>query len=208
MEYIIFDTETTDLKGEVIQLSYMRVDEQFNIKDFRSFYCDTDCDIKQGAINVHGITRELLEVLSEGKYFEDRVLGDEKVKSIFIDGTGYVFMGYNVMFDIDSVNRTLLNCGSTMTHTMQTKSLNNLIPSMNYTYDIMNAVTRHIGSRNNIKLSMAVDVLVKRKYPEIDIDVFYENLKSQFGIKTRGSNYHDASYDVICTYLVLLSLMC
>ena len=208
MSYIIFDTETTDLKGEVIQLSYMEVDEQFNIKDFRSFYCDTDCVIKQGAINVHGITKELLEVLSEGKYFEDRVLGDEKVKSIFIDGFGHVFMGYNVMFDVDSVNRTLLNCGSSMTCTMQTKSLENLSPSMNYTYDLMTAVTRHLGSKTNIKLSMAVDILVKRRFPEMDVDAIYENLKNQFGIKTRGSNYHDAAYDVVCTYLILLSLMC
>lgn len=208
MNYIIFDTETTDLKGEVIQLSYMVVDEEFNIKDFKSFYCDTDCEIKQGAIGVHGITRELLEVLSEGKYFEDRVLGDRNVKSIFIDGVGYVFMGYNVMFDVDAVNRTLLNCGSSMTHTMQTKTLRDLSPSLNYTYDLMTAVTRKLEMRSNIKLSVAVDLLVKQRFTNINVDMFYDDLKKKFNIKTKGSNYHDASYDVACTYLLLLSLMC
>lgn len=206
MKYVIFDTETTDLRGEVIQLAYMVVDEKFNILEFESFYCDTNSKISQGAFNVHGINNELLEVLSGGKFLEDYLLKDPRRRSIFIDGLGYIFVGYNVSFDIDRVNQSLLTTGKSLTTMIDTTRLNNLSESFSYSFDLMKATREYLRMPRNIKLSHATDIITKSKNPDLDIDVLFELHKKKFNIETQGNNYHDASYDVFCTYMLLLAL--
>lgn len=206
MMYVIFDTETTDLRGEVIQLSYMLINDVFEVVDFKSFYCDTNARITQGAFEVHGINEKTLEVLSGGKFLEDYLIGDSKMKSIFIDGTGYVFMGYNVKFDIERVNQTLLASGTSMTAMIETKSLTGLSEAFSYSYDIMGVARSFIRSSRNIKLSQATEVITKVVNPDLDIECLYEIYKENFNLSSRGGTYHDASYDVFCTYLLLLSL--
>lgn len=206
MKYIIFDTETTDLKGEVIQLSYMVVDEKYNIVDFNSFYCDTTAKITQGAFNVHGISHELLEVLSEGKFLEDYLLKDPKKRSIFIDSTGLVFIGYNVKFDIDRLNQSLLPTGKSLTSMIEATSLSGLNSSFSYSYDLMKATREYLRVPKNVKLSQATNLITKRKNPDLDVELLYSIYKDQFNLKSVGGHYHDASYDVFCTYLLLLSI--
>ena len=206
MKFVIFDTETSDLRGEVIQLSYMVVDERFEIVEFDSFYCDTTMKITQGAFNVHGISNELLEVLSEGKFLEDYLLKDPNRRSIFIDGVGLTFMGYNVNYDIERMNQSLLPTGKCLTSMVNTSSLVGLSEAFSYSYDLMKAAKDYLRVPKFIKLSQAVDFIVKRKNPDLDIDFLYELYKEKFNLKTRGGTYHDASYDVFCTYMLFLSL--
>lgn len=206
MKYVIFDTETSDLKGEVIQLSYMLVNERFDIEEFNSFYCDTTSKISQGAFNVHGISDELLEVLSEGKFLEDYLLKDPNMRSIFIDGTGLVFIGYNVNYDIERTNQSLLPTGKCLTSMFDTKSLVGLSETFSYSYDLMKASKDYLRMPRFIKLAQAIDFIVKRKNPDLDIDLLYDVYKEKFNLKTRGGHYHDASYDVFCTYMLFLAL--
>ena len=208
MKYVIFDTETTDLKGEVIQLSYMLVDSRFNVLDFDSFYCDTNSKIAQGAFNVHGINNELLEVLSGGKFLEDYLLSDTKRRSLFIDGTGLVFIGYNVKYDIERLNQSLLTTGKCLTSMFDTNHLSGLNEAFSYSFDLMKATRDYLRTPRFVKLCQAVDLVVKRKFPDLDIDTLYEIHKEKFNLKSRGSNFHDASYDVFCTYMLLLALNC
>lgn len=206
MRYVIFDTETTDLKGEVIQLSYMVLDSDFDVLDFDSFYCDTTAKISQGAFNVHGISNELLEVLSEGKYLEDHLLKDPKKKSLFIDGTGIVFVGYNVKFDIERVNQTLLATGQSLTSMFETESTVGLKESFNYSLDLMKLASKKLRFSKYAKLSDLTEWFSKKRIPDIDFDLMYEIYKEKYNLKTRGGSYHDASYDVFCTYMLLLAL--
>lgn len=207
MKFVIFDTETTDLRGEVIQLSYMLVDgETFDVLDFDSFYCDTTARITKGAFDVHGINESILESLSGGRFLEDYLLNDPKKKSVFIDGTGLVFMGYNVKFDIDSVNRTLLASGTSLTGMIETKSLSNLSGAFSYSYDLMEATRNYLRVPRSIKLERATEIVTKKNIPGLDIESLYETYKDKFHLSSRGGYYHDASYDVFCTYLLLLAL--
>lgn len=206
MRYVIFDTETTDLKGEVIQLSYMLLDSNFDVLDFNSFYCDTNAKITQGAFNVHGISNELLEVISEGKYLEDHLLKDPNKKSLFIDGNGLVFVGYNVKFDIDRVNQTLLPTGKSLVSMFDTDSTSNLKESFNYSLDLMKLVKKELRLSRFVKLCDVTEWYTKKKIPDLDLDVMYEIYREKFNLKTRGGSFHDASYDVFCTYMLLLAL--
>lgn len=206
MRYVIFDTETTDLKGEVIQLSYMLLDSNFEVLEFDSFYCDTNAKISQGAFNVHGISNQLLEVISEGKYLEDHLLKDHNKKSIFIDGSGLVFVGYNVKFDIERVNQTLLPTGKSLVSMFDTESTVNLKESFNYSLDLMKLVKKELRLSRFVKLCDVTEWYTKKKIPEIDLDSVYEIYKEKYKLKTRGGTFHDASYDVFCTYMLLLAL--
>lgn len=206
MRYVIFDTETTDLKGEVIQLSYMLLDSNFEVLEFDSFYCDTNAKITQGALNVHGISNKLLEVLSEGKYLEDYLLKDPNKRSLFIDGTGLVFVGYNVKFDIERVNQTLLPTGKSLVTMFDTESTSNLKESFNYSLDLMKLVKKELRLSRFAKLCDVTEWYTKKKIPEIDIEVMYEIYRDKYNLKSRGGTYHDASYDVFCTYMLLLAI--
>lgn len=206
MRYVIFDTETTDLKGEVIQLSYMLLDDKLEVVDFKSFYCDTNEKISQGAFNVHGISNSLLEVLSKGKYLEDYLLKDPNMRSIFIEGTGCVFIGYNVKFDIERINQTLLPTGSCLTTMFDTDSIDCSNESFNYSLDLMQCVKKQTRSGRFIKLSDATERITKFRIPDVDFEAVYEDFKKKFKIETLNQGYHDASYDVFYTYLLLLAL--
>lgn len=206
MRYVIFDTETTDLKGEVIQLSYMLLDSNFEVLEFDSFYCDTNAKITRGALNVHGISNKLLEVLSEGKYLEDYLLKDPNKRSLFIDGTGLVFVGYNVKFDIERVNQTLLPTGKSLVTMFDTESTSNLKESFNYSLDLMKLVKKELRLSRFAKLCDVTEWYTKKKIPEIDIEVMYEIYRDKYNLKSRGGTYHDASYDVFCTYMLLLAI--
>lgn len=206
MRYVIFDTETTDLRGEVIQLSYMLLDEKFNILEFDSFYCDTSCRIAPGAFKVHGISNELLEVLSEGKFLEDYLLKDKNKRSLFIDSTGIVFVGYNVKFDIERVNQSLLPSGKTLASMVETQTIHGLSETFNYSLDLMKLSQKFLRMPKFPKLISSTELITKKKIPNLDLDSLYETYRTKFNIKSRGGSYHDASYDVFCTYMLLLAL--
>lgn len=200
MKYIILDTETTDLNGEVIQLSFMVLNNDFDVEMFKSFYCNTEELVSDGAFNVHHISNKMLEELSDGKYIEDYLL--DEYKDIFFS-EGVVFIGYNVGFDLKRINYSLESTGLGLPATRICPDLRRLDKKLAYQYDLMATCRRKLKQIKGLNLAEAVNRLVPKK---IDCDNVYRYLCDTFNVRTAGTNYHDASYDVACTYVLLLSL--
>ena len=105
-KYMALDTETSGFKpGQICQLSYIIFDEDFKIlKTFNQYFVVESVD--EGASNVHGLTVEKLEKLSNGKIFKDifaEFLSDIiEMDRIFI---------HNSPFDIGFINAELSRLG-------------------------------------------------------------------------------------------------
>lgn len=196
MKFVILDTETTDFNGEVIQLAVAVLDERFRVISFDSFYCDTNELVSKGAYEVHGLSNELVHKLSGGKYLEDYLLNDPKYKSLFFE-EDIVVMGFNVNFDVKSINNTLLNTGMTLNHLYSCHSPLVAQPGKSYYFDLMKYARRRTGMVKGLNLSKAVELLV----PYINADEAFENVRKKFGIES-GTNYHDAAFDTFCTILL------
>lgn len=105
MNHVIFDTETTDLNGEIIQFAAVVTGDKVNTPlQLINFYCMPTAPISAGATAVHGITNEMIYELSGGKTFEDYVLNE--YRELFL-GSGSIFHAYNIKFDTKMVNNSL-----------------------------------------------------------------------------------------------------
>lgn len=198
MKYVILDTETTDLKGDVVQMAIMVLDENFRVESFDSFYCDTDKIVTEGAFKVHGISNEIARELSDGKFLEDYILGNPKYKSLFFD-PGVVFVGFNVMFDLNTINRVLMDkTGVSFSSPLQCNSILSLDENRRYYLDMMYYARRKTGMVRGLNLARAVELLVK----DVQVDEFYKQVSSFYKVKA-GHQFHDAAYDTYCTMLLL-----
>lgn len=198
MKYIILDTETTDLEGDVVQMAIMVLDENFKVESFESFYCDTDRLVSQKAFEIHGISNEIASELSGGKYLEDYLLGDDRYKELFFS-PGTVFVGFNVLFDLKAINRVLMErTGLSFSMPLQCKSIFTLDPNRRYYLDMMQYYRQKTGMIKGLNLAKAVELAVK----DVDVDGFYKRVAEHFKIKA-GHNFHDAAYDTYCTMLLL-----
>ena len=73
MRKLIFDTETTGLNpygNQIAQLSYLMIDDNYEVKTAKNFYFAVDY-VEAGASEVNGLTKKVLDELSEGKKFKD-----------------------------------------------------------------------------------------------------------------------------------------
>jgi DNA polymerase-3 subunit epsilon len=87
MRIIVFDTEATSLTpGQICQLSYLCVDD--GQVTGKNYFFSVD-EMSEGSQEVHGLSMDMLEELSGGRYFED------DAQSIFDD-----FRRANLMIDI------------------------------------------------------------------------------------------------------------
>lgn len=213
MKFVIFDTETTGLNGEAIQMAMIVLDENLKIESFDSFYCDTDCVIEKGATNVHGLTNEMVHKLSGGKYFEDYVLGNPRYKKLFFE-EDVVFPGYNVLFDLKIVNNSLINTGHGLITDIKkysdlknnpdaklrlvTKTYNPIKETGGaHWFDLMEYARNRTGMIKGLNLAKAVDLLVR----DIDVKTSFDVVSKKFNLQS-GKSYHDASYDAFCTMLL------
>jgi len=103
MERIIFlDTETSGLdfySNQILQLSYIICDDKLNIVDSKNFYLDVDVEIEEGASDIHGITKERIIKLSEGRKFKDVAF------EVFWDLNNSKVVCHNTDFDLSFIER-------------------------------------------------------------------------------------------------------
>lgn len=198
MKYIIFDTETTDLNGDVIQMSFIVLNENFRIEAFESFYCDTNKLICDEAFSVHGLTNEFVHEQSCGRYLEDYLLNNPMYKKLFFDEEKVVFVGYNINFDIGAVNNTLMT-KTGLTLPLIKEIANPLQTNGNgyFKYDLMTYFKNLSNRKNNFKLADMVSLYLS----EYDMDSVFERVAKRFNLNT-GNKYHDASYDTFCTLML------
>ena len=72
-QYLVFNAETTGLDpmcDQICHLAYIILDDKFNPLVANKFYFRVD-EMSYGAMNIHGLPKENLEELSNGKGCKD-----------------------------------------------------------------------------------------------------------------------------------------
>ena len=192
---IIFDTETTDLNprlGQIAQLSYVKLDENYKVEFSKNFYFAID-NIDVGASRINGFTVKSLEKLSDNKRFSD--FADE----IFEDfKKAKLVIAHNIEFDkgflIEEFKRvdkdiSELNCVYFCTMQYYTEIL--CIPHEYYGYKFPQ-LSEVVGY-----LKVKRDKLKQETSNIFNIDIDIDNV-----------NYHDARFDVIATMNIYKYVNC
>lgn len=184
--YIFLDTETTGLlntRDQIVQLSYIITDEEFNIVEAKNYFFDVDVEISEEATEVHGIDKEKLIELSGGKKFKDYA------KDILWDFQSAKVICHNVQFDTSFL---------TSAFKMIDKDLNlsnTFCTMMNYE-DILKLQHSYYGTKWP-KLSEVVEFL------QLNIDDLKMKAMELFG---ETGEFHDARLDVYTTYVIYKAL--
>lgn len=198
MKYIILDTETVDLHDDVIQMSFIVLDDKYKIMAFESFYCDTNKRVSDGAYSVHGLTNEFVHEQSGGKYLEDYLFNNPKYKELFFDEEKVLLIGYNVDYDLTSINNTLMSkTGLTLPKINQVVYPLNINGDGYFKYDLMTFYKNLTQKKYGYKL---VD-MVNSYLNEYDLEGIYKSLVKRFDLNV-GENYHDAAFDTFCTLML------
>lgn len=206
MYFNIFDTETTGLgsSDEVVQFSSILVrtltaeeitsgkNENSYLKPvkFYNFYCATAKKSCEKALQVHGLTQEILAELSNGETFEDNFIP----MVAQIDAYKPCWVSYNIKFDTRLVNQTLTN--------------NGLKP---YNFGKKLSVIHDMNAVSNFCLLDALTVLSGKRRSlsqQLQTIMSEEQLTTTFNKFARycridpEQSYHNAIFDTFCAYLL------
>lgn len=181
-KYIFLDTETSGLYWEedrICQLSYLVANEELDILDAKNFYFYLS-EVDDGASRVHGLTPNILKELSGGKVFGDFA---EEIQKDLKDS---IVVCHNVDFDLNFLEQEF-------------RRINVKDKLYEDCFCTMHAYT------NILKLPHPYYYF---KYPKLEEVIYYLDIESN-QIKTvinrsfkSSSGFHDARYDVACTYLI------
>ena len=183
---IFFDTETTGLLAEdnqIAQLSYVKVDNNYNIEFAKNFYFTVD-RMSCGAQEIHGLSKKLLEELSRGKKFEDFV--DEIYKDFSNDD---LLIAHNVRFDKDFLVKEFERLDKDISIFKKDR----YFCTMEYYTDILDIYHEYYGVKYP-RLNEVIDYLEINKK---DI-----SLKASEVFEVESTGYHDSRFDVMATYLI------
>ena len=181
MKIITFDTETTDLKpGQICQLAYLISDNGAVTGKNMFFTVDS---MSEGSQNVHGMSMEDLETLSEGRRFEDCA------QEIFDDfSTADILVGHNVSFDDRFLRTELTRAG---------KNLKNI-----RTFCTMNYFTADMAMKRKFQTGRPKPpkLVELAEYFALEEEEIEKNSAEWFG---GGENAHDARFDAAMTFMCL-----
>lgn len=177
---IFIDTETTGLSAyssQIAQLSYLIV-EDGEILQAKNFFFTVD-KVDEGAEQVHGLSKEILEELSKGKAFKDYA------EEISRDFTGKTVIGHNVNFDLGFLREELNRIGITL-------DIKNSFCTMHYYTDICRiGYNSYYGTYKWPKLEEVINCL------GLNSKDIYNKTVSLFG---ESKEFHDSRYDITATY--------
>lgn len=188
---IIFDTETTGLNpcvDQIAQLSYLLIDNNYEVKTAKNFYFSVDY-VEAGASQVNGLTKKVLDELSEGKKFEN--FADEIYEDFLNAET---LIAHNLGFDLDFVREEFKRLDYDIDKLEENKEY---LCTMNVYTGILKIKHKYYGY----------------KYPRLDevmsrLDISRKYISNRandiFGIEDIG--YHDARFDIVATLLAYKSL--
>ena len=179
MRIIVFDTEATSLTpGQICQLSYLCVDD--GQVTGKNYFFSVD-EMSEGSQEVHGLSMDMLEELSGGRYFED------DAQSIFDDfRRANLLIGHNVAFDDRYLRVEFDRCNLKLQKT-------NTFCTMNHATGIMNMARKvAIGRPKPPKLEELF------AYYDISEETIRGSAMAWFGA---GNDMHDARFDTAATWL-------
>ena len=181
MRLIVLDTEATDLEpGQICQLSYLT--EKDGKVSGSNFFFSVD-EMSPGAMEVHGMSREDLQLLSGGRWFEDdaeAILRDFNACDLLV--------GHNVQADERYLRVEMERAG------LKLKKLKTFC-TMNFAAGIMNMQRKVVTGRP--------------KPPKLsELAAYYgisEERTGQMTAEWFGAQgaLHDARFDATMTYLCL-----
>lgn len=186
---LIFDVETTGLDEEInqiCQLSYMKVDEKYNIEYAKNFYFSVD-RMERGAERTHGLSKELLGELSKGKTFKDY---SDEIYADFKDEKD-LYIGHNIKFDSRFLGKEFerlgLECDFLYNYKKQFCTMHS------YTDIVAISYNAYYGSYKWPRLEEILE------YLKINIEDIKEKTKEIFNIDDTDIKAHDSRYDVVAT---------
>lgn len=184
MRTIIFDTEGNGNRDEeMCQLAYIIRENGDHI--CKNFYFPV-LHMNPHAFNVHGLSRYMLDKLSEGHTFSDRC--DE----IYADfSRSNLLIGHNLASDIDLLNCEFARCG------LEIKFEKRLC-TMQYFNNALHLSGKN-GQRKHPRLSELCD------YYRIAPDMIQNTCGVLF--HTAAVSAHDARYDATATYMCVLAAL-
>lgn len=193
MKYFVFDTETTGLdkyRSDILSIGghLFEIDEihgyPFNYKPVLMYF-KTDDEVPTDASKINGLTRNKLDNLSNGMYFEDY---ESKLSEIFAEDV--VPVAYNREFDMTIVRA---NC----------ERRNIQKPKWRDSVELMDLIKPYIntGMSGRVKLMNALyQVFIKPGvYTQEQID---EKYKMVCGDMIAENRFHDALYDSFVSMLL------
>lgn len=184
-KYMVLDTETTGLEpGQICQLSYLIFDENFEIEKIYNRFYNVEY-VEEGASNIHGFTKEKLDILSEGKEFDFDI---SEICFDFIDVEKIII--HNKEFDLKFLDFEFKRFNTEID--LRSKSF----CTMNYHTDILKLPGK---SRNGsgYKWPRLSETL---KYYGICDEHVLEISQKYFSCDEIG--FHDARFDVTGLYLI------
>lgn len=203
MKYFVFDTETTGVypDDEVVQFSGLLFDENQELLDVVNFYCNSSKLMPKEAENVHGLNNKILNELSKGLFFEDKI---EQYPWLY-NPKGIIFIGYNVSFDIRMVNNTLRLAGyETIDFGQEVPRVPKFIKEedkdKNYNLCLMNTLKVNLQLPARAKLEHLCKKYIDET-PE-DISLLRKSLIEYYKLDDNPYNlhgFHDALFDSIAT---------
>lgn len=186
---IIFDIETTGLYPEsdqICQLSYIKIDENYNVKFAKNFYFTVN-GMDRGAERVHGLSIDKLKELSNGKIFKDYA---NEIYQDFLKNE--MLIAHNISFDFGFLYKELDRAG------FNTEFLNNQkqFCTMHAYIDIVK--TGWSDYHCSYKWPRLEEVL---DYLGISDEIIDTKTKEVFKIDDSNESTvaHDARFDVVAT---------
>lgn len=186
---VLFDLETTGLglSSDIVQIGLVRCDLDFKVKEVINEYFLFDKGKVEPNVDV-----SFAETQKANRTFVDFFREKEKLWRAPLQ----LWVTYNTSFDLNQVNASLelervepVNWGREITNVDRFNATSNLCA--------MKLVTRAVGISYSIPLSKAVE-----KYSTATPNDF-KRFCEQNNILAGNAVYHDAMYDIYCTYKLL-----
>lgn len=183
MSVIVFDTEATALiPGQICQLSYLIVAGTAVLG--KNFFFSVD-EMTEGSFEVHGLSMDMLEELSGGRYFED------DAQEIFEDfSKTKLLIGHNVAADDRYIRTEFERCGLKL-------------PKIN-TFCTMNHSTGVLNMQRKVATGRPKPPKLEELYAHYGIaeEAIAGASEEWFG---GGADKHDARFDTAATWLCVLA---
>lgn len=190
MKHIVFlDTETTGLDyndNQILQLSYIICKPNGEIIKAKNFYLDVDVEIEAGASDTHGITKERIIKLSQGKKFKDIAA------EVFWDLSDNKIICHNANFDISFIKEEFSRLNKNLNVSKDS------FCTMEYYTDILK-----IHNYYGYKWPKLEEVI---NYLKIDRNELLKEAKKIFDTND-NIEFHDARLDVYSTYVIYHTML-
>lgn len=208
MLIVIYDTEGTGTgrKDEVIQLAYIVTNMKMEILGVFNKYCFSNRPIDPGAYAAHGIDRDTLLELSKKVFFEQIIANDPifTPEKNVISEKDVIFIAYNGSYDMRLINSTLANnTGGRIDFGEKITKISSAGKTGRYNLCAYEALKAHLNYGYPIKLTE----MAKKYLPELsprDLEDEYKVICHRFKVDSGNSKAHDALYDAMITWRLLL----